>query len=82
MYSTPRSARIPIGLDQGHHQCMQWEKIDDWMKARSFDAFTPGLIVHPTLGEAYPDGEGDDLGIALGMLLKDKLDPEHAEENV
>lgn len=61
---------------------MQWERIDNWMKERSFDVFTPGLIVHPTLGEAYPNGKGDDLGIALDMLLKDKLDPDHVDENV
>lgn len=61
---------------------MNWGKIDNWMKERAFEVFTPGLIVHPTLGEAYPNGQGDDLGIALDMLLKDKLDPDHAGENV
>jgi hypothetical protein len=60
---------------------MQWDRIDNWMEERSFDVFTPGLIVHPTLGEAYPDGKGDDLGIALDMLLKEKLDHQHLDES-
>jgi len=48
------------------------------MKERTFDPFTPGLIIHPTLGEAYPGGKGDDVGIALDTLLKDKLDHNHS----
>lgn len=59
------TTRTPIGLDGGHHQCVQWEKIDSWMKERSLDVFAPGVIVHPTLGEAYPGGKGNDVGVAL-----------------
>ena len=43
--------RIPIGLDEGHHQCVRWDKIDGWMQERSLDVFAPGMIVHPTLGK-------------------------------
>lgn len=45
--------RVPIGLDEGHHQCVQWDKIDSWMKERSLNVFAPGVIVHPTLGKHY-----------------------------
>ena len=45
--------RLPIGLDEGHHQCVQWDKIDGWMQERSLDVFAPGVIVHPTLGKNY-----------------------------
>lgn len=45
--------RIPIGLDEGHHQCVQWDKIDKWMKERSIDVFAPGVIVHPVLGNYH-----------------------------
>ena len=94
------STRIPIGLDEGHHQCTQWDKIDGWMKERSLDVFTPGLIVHPTLGkyyehplchlvsrflfcpllfsqvpgEAYPEGKGSDIGVALDVLMSEQDD--------
>lgn len=47
--------RVPIGLDVGHHQCMQWDKINDWMKERSVDVFQPGLVVHPILGKRTLD---------------------------
>ena len=67
---------------------MQWDKIDSWMRQRSFDVFAPGVIVHPTLGmsshhtqslpsidndvgEAYPGGKGDNIGIALDHLMSD-----------
>ena len=42
--------RIPIGLDEGHHQCVQWDRIDAWMQERHINVFEPGMIVHPTLG--------------------------------
>lgn len=45
--------RIPVGLDEGHHQCVQWDKIDGWMEERRIDVFAPGLIVHPILGKHY-----------------------------
>ncbi len=39
------------------HQCVNWEKLHTWTKERSVDMFEKGLLVHPTLGPAYPDGE-------------------------
>ncbi|KAF6229662.1 hypothetical protein HO173_011308 [Letharia columbiana] len=68
------TTRVPIGLDEGHHQCVQWDKIDNWMKERSLDVFAPGVIVHPILGEAYPDGKGNDIGVALDRLLSEQED--------
>ena len=43
------------------------------MAKRSIDVFRPGMVVHPILGEAYPGGVGDELGIALDHLLGDDL---------
>lgn len=39
---------------------MNWRRIDDWMKERSVDVYTPGLVVHPTLGE---------FGLSIGRVL-------------
>lgn len=50
--NSPDSTRLPIGLDEGHHQCLQWDKIDSWAKERSLDVFAPGVIVHPALGKS------------------------------
>lgn len=43
--------RIPFGIDQGHHQCKDWERIQEWARERSFDIYEPGLLVHPDYGE-------------------------------
>ncbi|KAI9043189.1 oxidase ustYa family protein [Aspergillus affinis] len=42
--------RIPFGIDQGRHQCKDWNRIDDWMRSRSVDIYEPGLLMHPKLG--------------------------------
>lgn len=42
--------RIPFGIDQGHHQCKNWNRIQDWAKERSFDIYEPGLLIHPHYG--------------------------------
>lgn len=38
------------------HQCIKWDKLAQWTKERAFDMFKPGLLVHPKLGPAYPNG--------------------------
>ncbi|MCJ1379343.1 hypothetical protein MMC17_002444 [Xylographa soralifera] len=48
------------------HQCLNWDKLDRWTRDRSVDMMKPGWLVHPTLGLAYPTGEGDRIGAAGG----------------
>lgn len=45
------NSTYPVGLDEGHHRCTVWEKIDGWMQSRSFDPFQKGLLMHPSLGK-------------------------------
>lgn len=33
------------------HQCVNWDELETWVDSRGFDPFTPGLLMHPTLGE-------------------------------
>ena len=33
------------------HECLNWEKIDNWSKERSIDIFEPKYLHHPKLGE-------------------------------
>ncbi|KAL5357359.1 hypothetical protein BJX96DRAFT_172452 [Aspergillus floccosus] len=68
--------RIPFGIDQGRHQCKDWDRIQDWAKQRSFDIYKPGLIVHPTLGWAYAEGVERVTGVANDTLLADALEKE------
>ncbi|OOF98774.1 hypothetical protein ASPCADRAFT_512947 [Aspergillus carbonarius ITEM 5010] len=37
----------PVAPDDGHRECVVWEKIEQWMAEHSFDPHDPGLLVHP-----------------------------------
>jgi hypothetical protein len=41
----------PLATDKAKHQCVAWQPLEHWAAERSFDAFEPGLLVHPTFGE-------------------------------
>lgn len=41
---------LPSPVDH-EHECMNWEKIDDWAKKRYVDTAQPGLLIHPTRGK-------------------------------
>ncbi|KAL9076822.1 MAG: hypothetical protein Q9161_000807 [Pseudevernia consocians] len=47
---------LPSPIDH-EHECMSWDSIDEWAKERYVDTVTPGLLVHPTQGKYYCDGE-------------------------
>lgn len=39
------------------HQCIKWDKLDEWTRARSVDMMKPGWLTHPTKGKyrhSYP----------------------------
>ncbi|KAM0797310.1 hypothetical protein BDR22DRAFT_461182 [Usnea florida] len=57
--------RIPVA-NATTHQCVNWNKLDQWTKDRSVDMLKPGWLQHPTLGLAYPGGEVDRIGAATG----------------
>ncbi|KAH6638556.1 hypothetical protein BKA67DRAFT_528716 [Truncatella angustata] len=40
----------PVVKDWGKRTCVSWEPIMEFMAARSFDPFEPGLLVHPIFG--------------------------------
>lgn len=42
--------KSPLAVDKGKHQCVKWDKLEHWASERAFDAFTPGLLVHPIFG--------------------------------
>ena len=45
-----RRQRAPFGIDQGRHQCKDWNRIEEWMKSRTVDIYQPGLLMHPEFG--------------------------------
>ena len=44
----------PLAMDRAQHQCVSWEPLEQWMAQHSFDAFEPGLLMHPVYGEYGP----------------------------
>ncbi|TQV91039.1 tat pathway signal sequence [Cordyceps javanica] len=60
-YEWHDNSRIPVA-NATMHQCVNWQQLDDWTRARSVDMMKPGWLVHPIFGLAYPDGEGDKIG--------------------
>ena len=43
---------LPSPVDH-EHECMDWDRIDEWAKERYVDTATPGLLVHPTKGRCW-----------------------------
>ncbi|KAK0663417.1 hypothetical protein QBC41DRAFT_234617, partial [Cercophora samala] len=41
----------PAVLDWGNHQCVVWDDIENWMAARAFDPYAPGVLMHPRFGK-------------------------------
>jgi hypothetical protein len=41
--------RIPVA-NATAHQCVNWNKLEKWTKARSIDMLKPGWLSHPSLG--------------------------------
>ncbi|KAJ6784147.1 hypothetical protein PWT90_04177 [Aphanocladium album] len=58
IYSWQRDKLKP-GANGTGHTCANWGKIAAWTKERTVDMYKPGLIIHPQLGPAYPDGQND-----------------------
>lgn len=42
---------LPVATDNPH-ECVNFQRIDDWMKSRTVQAWKPGLLIHPKLGKA------------------------------
>lgn len=50
MLTNVHSKPAPVAIDDGTHQCAKWEAIEKWTEDRWFDAFQPGLLIHPLYG--------------------------------
>ncbi|KAK1981467.1 hypothetical protein LZ30DRAFT_592653 [Colletotrichum cereale] len=62
-YSWHADQRMPIA-NATSHQCVKWDRLAEWTHERAVDMMKPDWLMHPTMGPAYPDGEGDNLGAA------------------
>lgn len=50
--------RIPLADFTRPHECVNFDALNDWSGKHSVDAFDPGLLSHPTLGEPCRDSNG------------------------
>lgn len=41
---------VPVA-NSTSHQCVNWEKLATWTKARTVDMMKPGWLIHPTKGQ-------------------------------
>ncbi|TIC91776.1 Oxidase ustYa [Colletotrichum higginsianum] len=62
-YSWHADQRMPIA-NATSHQCVRWDRLAAWTHERAVDMMKPDWLMHPTMGPAYPDGQGDSLGAA------------------
>ncbi|KAK0616154.1 hypothetical protein B0T14DRAFT_604523 [Immersiella caudata] len=59
----------PTPVDNGDHQCVDWDQLERWGREHSFNPRKTGLLVHPHLGDPYvsdPDGKHLNLGVSGG----------------
>ncbi|KAK2012793.1 hypothetical protein LZ32DRAFT_658476 [Colletotrichum eremochloae] len=45
----------PIGNFTSPHECVNWNRLMEWVVPNSFDALADGALVHPTLGPVFKD---------------------------
>jgi len=42
---------LPIGNFSAPHECVNWDRLLEWVEPRAVDAFAEGVLVHPKFGE-------------------------------
>jgi hypothetical protein len=42
---------IPLGNFSAPHECVNWDRLQEWSKERSMDMFADGVLVHPVYGK-------------------------------
>jgi hypothetical protein len=42
---------IPLGNFDHLHECVNWDRLQDWSKERSMDMYAEGVLVHPVYGK-------------------------------
>ncbi|MCJ1251796.1 hypothetical protein MMC30_009034 [Trapelia coarctata] len=62
-YEWSPHSRIPVA-NATTHECVDWTRLTKWTAENTVDMMKPGWLVHPTMGPAYPDGQGDTIGAA------------------
>ncbi|MCJ1314482.1 hypothetical protein MMC25_008164 [Agyrium rufum] len=55
---------IPIA-NSTTHQCINWEKFEEFTSEHAVDLYKPDYLIHPKFGPSYPsDGKTDKIGVA------------------
>ncbi|KAI0205235.1 hypothetical protein F4808DRAFT_456233 [Astrocystis sublimbata] len=48
---------LPIGNLTSPHECVNWEKLMEWVQPNSIDVFQDGMLVHPQNGPIFVNGD-------------------------
>ncbi|KAF8864295.1 hypothetical protein BDZ45DRAFT_737301 [Acephala macrosclerotiorum] len=68
--NTPR----PFANFKIEHECYNWDSVNEWAKARSFDLYDNVTLIHPTLGPSFPvDETGTLIEIETGDSFLGKI---------
>ena len=49
--------RTPAPTWAQKHECIDWDRLTEWLDTRVIDIHEPGMLVHPMYGLSFPDGQ-------------------------
>ncbi|KAH8690237.1 hypothetical protein BGW36DRAFT_433189 [Talaromyces proteolyticus] len=58
--------RAPKPNFEVEHECVNWQRLDNWAKEHRFDIFDERTLVHPELGPSFPEAEYKSTGRVPG----------------
>ncbi|KAI0398267.1 hypothetical protein F5Y17DRAFT_411689 [Xylariaceae sp. FL0594] len=56
-WAADNSSARAIGNLTSPHECVDWDRLMEWVVPNSVDVFADGVLVHPVLGPVYRNGE-------------------------
>ncbi|KAI8626640.1 hypothetical protein F5Y19DRAFT_445614 [Xylariaceae sp. FL1651] len=61
---------LPVADFETPHACADWDAISEFQRSRLFKPMEPGVLKHPLYGPAFPDGDGDKIGVTTDQSVK------------
>lgn len=50
-YHWTNVTRLPSPTWVQKHECVNWDRLTEWLDERQIDAFAPNMLVHPEFGK-------------------------------
>lgn len=60
-YHWSDATRLPNPTWVQKHECINWNRLEEWLESRRIDILTPGMLVHPKYGRYFwnPVADGE-----------------------